>query len=609
MWNSETRDGRILIIDDNRSIHDDFQKILLQRSAQEVDRGLDEVAANLFGHEQPEAGAVSEVSDYSVDNAFQGEEGLKLVVDSVEKHEPYDLAFVDMRMPPGWNGVETISHLWEADPDLQVVICTAYSDFTWSEIVERIGQSDKLLILKKPFDTAEVSQIASALVEKRRLARMAAVQLEKLERMVEERTRKLKVAMERAEQASLAKSEFLANMSHELRTPLTAILGYAETFLDGDAATNLSPDQVKAVDIIGRSGEHLLQVINGILDLSKIEAGRLVIETVECSPRELAEEVASTLGGQAASKGLPLQLNISADVPRKIACDPVRVRQILLNLVGNSIKFTAHGNVDLSLTCTCVKGQRFVRFRVVDTGIGIEPSRLKAVFDPFVQADTSTTRKFGGTGLGLTVSRRLAQKMGGDICVTSRPGSGSTFTFDVPYEEHFDKVVEDEVSSTQFGSPREAKATHHDEPLETSETLNLNGARVLLAEDDRLNQHFIAVMMRRAGADVSVASDGQEAFDLAVNSMQSGLPFDVILMDMQMPVLDGYGAAARLRQNNWEGPIIALTAHAMNGDREKCIEAGCTDYLTKPVKRDRLLPIVERWWKEQAGRSPRSSAD
>ena len=497
-----------------------------------------------------------------------------------------------MRMPPGWDGVETITELWKVDPQLQVVICTAFSDYTWAEIVDRLGQSDKLLILKKPFDSAEVSQLASALIEKRRLGVMAATRMSELEEMVQKRTEKLKESVERARQANHAKSQFLANMSHELRTPLTAILGYADTFLGGKAGGNLREEQQRAVSTICKSGEHLLSLINGILDLSKIEAGKLIIEQVVCSPRELAEEVASTMHVQAGIKDIVLTLSVSDDVPVMIESDPVRIKQVLLNLVGNAIKFTSVGGVIVELTTTTRDGEPKIQFIVTDSGIGIAPDKMELVFKPFRQADGSTTRNYGGTGLGLTVSRQLAQRMGGDITVSSHPGKGSTFTVELPLGE-----IPEELQSAKRRLSRRSEAIT-DAKVDV-EKIRLP-YRILLAEDEKLNQHFVSVMLRRVGAEVEIADNGQVAVEKAISARDDGHPYDLILMDMQMPVLDGYSASTKLRESGYNIPIIALTAHAMERDRKKCIDAGCSDYATKPIKREKLFPLILRWAEHHA---------
>lgn len=382
---------------------------------------------------------------------------------------------------------------------------------------------------------------------------------------------------EAAEAANRAKSQFLANMSHEIRTPLTAILGFAENLLEGDV-----PDAERkgAVRTIVRNGEHLLELINDILDLSKIEAGHLEVELLEFSPAQLLSDVVSVMQVRAGAKGLSLKLSFDTPIPTLIRSDPTRVRQILLNLVGNAIKFTQAGSVHLRARLEPADEPR-LRVSVVDTGIGLDAAQLGRLFQPFAQADESMTRRFGGTGLGLAISRRLARKLGGDVDVVSAPGQGSTFSMtvvtgplaNVPLV--YDPRLAPESSLNPGQSPEQAGA--------------LKGNLVLLAEDSPDNQLLISGFLRKCGAEVVLVENGSLAVERAMQSRDEGRPFDVVLMDMQMPVLDGYQAVRELRSNGYAQPIIALTASAMGGDQERCRAIGCDDYATKPLNRKRLL--------------------
>jgi CheY-like chemotaxis protein len=381
-----------------------------------------------------------------------------------------------------------------------------------------------------------------------------------------------------AESANAAKSEFLANMSHEIRTPMTAILGYAEVLADSVT----KPDDREAVTVIRRNGEHLLSVINDILDLSKIEAGRLRLERVECAPAAVVEDVMSLMRVRADAKKLPLVAKIDPTCPDRVRTDPTRLRQILLNLVGNAIKFTDAGGVSIQARGERHDGSRVaLRFEVSDTGIGMSPPEIARLFQPFSQADSSTTRRYGGTGLGLSISKRLAEMLGGTIAVESRPGAGSTFRVEIDAE-----VVEKSAEE-----PSAAARSSAASPA----TLPRLDCRVLLAEDGPDNQRLITFLLRKAGADVTVVENGQLAVD-AVRARQHGAaPFDVVLMDMQMPVLDGFAAARTLRREGFTLPIIALTASAMTDDRERCRAAGCDDYATKPIDRATLIGTVAHW--------------
>jgi PAS domain S-box-containing protein len=396
-----------------------------------------------------------------------------------------------------------------------------------------------------------------------------------------------------ARTATQAKSAFLANMSHEIRAPLTSILGFAENLLDADLSAE---ERTDAIHTIRRNGEHLLSLVNNILDLAKIESERVEIESLDCNPTQLVAEVRSAMRGRAENKGLKLITDFVGPIPQTMHTDPTRLRQILINLVSNAIKFTSEGSVaivtqmlDQPPSPAPPNGRRtgsLIQFEVIDTGIGITPAQLARLFRPFTQADSSTTRRFGGTGLGLAISRRLAQMLGGDITAESTPGHGSTFRVRVaagPLEEG---------STSRSSQPADADARM------VIGAAALHGSllhcRVLLAEDGPDNQRLLSCFLVKAGAEVSVVGNGRLALEAALAAWESGPPFDVVVMDMHMPIMDGYTATRRLRGKGYRWPIVALTAHAMSGDRERCLEAGCDDYATKPIDRARLIAVIQK---------------
>ena len=433
-------------------------------------------------------------------------------------------------------------------------------------------------------------RLASALEDQARIAR----ELENARADLLRQNEDLRKARAASEAATRSKTMFLANMSHEIRTPMNAIVLSIPLLLD----EGLDADERRVHgEAIQRSSEHLGMLINDVLDLSKIEAGGMVVESVPTDPLQVLADCLAVVQPLATRRRLELHAAVRGPVPMVIHTDPHRFRQILMNLLSNAIKFTEHGGVTVDVDL--VRGPAAdrleagddeappaatrLRVLVTDSGMGIEPRQLTRIFQPFAQGDESTTRRFGGTGLGLAISRRLARLLGGDITVRSEPGRGSTFTVEIG-------TGPIDASSMIEVMPQGSGVRRVIEP----DAGDGRALRVLLAEDGEDNQRLLVHHLKRAGMTVTVAANGREAVDLALASRRTGRPFEIVLMDMQMPELDGYEATARLRQEGWTGPVIALTAHAMAGDRERCLQAGCDDYLAKPIDRNRLLEIVRR---------------
>lgn len=444
--------------------------------------------------------------------------------------------------------------------DIPIILLTS-SDI--DRATELFSKSGNISLLEKPFSRLTLIRSVQTALRARRKQYEVRDLLAALSRSKEE-----------AEKANTLKTQFLANMSHEIRTPIGAILGFTDLLKN---PTNSVEENHNYMGIVERNSQQLLRLIDDILDLSKVEAGKMTIENIRFSMVEMLTDFISVMAFKAGEKGIGFKFTLDTDIPDLISSDPVRLRQVLTNVVGNALKFTDKGFVSMNVSYS----NSILSFIVKDTGIGVSQAQEARLFQPFSQADTSTTRKFGGTGLGLVLSRRLAESLGGKlILMESKVGAGSTFKFEIAAPLLPEAKLVNASALAYSGIMLGAHKTSH----------ALDGLKILVVEDSHDNQMLISTYLKKEGAEVSLASNGQQGVDVALNE-----EFDLLLMDIQMPVLDGYEATKKLRQANYQKPVIALTAHAMKEERIRCLESGFTEFLTKPVQRDMLIKVVSSY--------------
>lgn len=490
---------------------------------------------------------------------------------SLEKLNATALAWLESQTLSA--GIRSLPHPF-ADGFLQVNVTPIGYSFKSGILITHASreqfptESDRLILNIASNQTNVVVEHKWAQLEAETLLKIA----EERESQLREATKLAEIAKTEAIQANELKSSFLANMSHEIRTPLGAILGFADVL----KSPSLNPDQRNEyLDIIARSGRSLNKIIDDILDLSKIEAGKLEIEALPLSVAAVCREVMAMFSDHAHSKGIDLIFDGSQLPQFSVHSDPIRIRQVLVNLIGNAMKFTSHGSITVRGSYTRVSGDMLrVTLTVSDTGMGISKVVSDSLFKPFTQGDNTSTRKFGGTGLGLALSKKLGNALGGDVALTRcEEGKGCTFTFD---------FLAPGVSDAS-GIIQESRSP------DTNDKLRLRGFKVLVADDSPDNRLLMNVILKRQGAEVHFAVDGEEAVEKVLNE-----EYDVILMDIQMPKLDGYGALAKLRQGGYRNPIFALTAHAMKEERNRALDSGFVDHVTKPVNAKELTDSILR---------------
>ena len=520
-----------------------------------------------------------EPMEFSVSTA----ESLAEALHHLAKTEP-DLVLLDLMLPDS-QGLQTVDEVCIAHPHLPVVVLSGLADEDMAVKAIKMGASD-YLIKDRHFQSLLVRTIRYAVERKKteyelrqakEQAETAKAKIEQTNSVLNESIERANMFAQKANKACLAKSEFLANMSHEIRTPMNSIIGFSELL----AQEELNAEQKDYVQTIRDSGHHLLGIIEDILDFSKIEAGKLKIEKTECPINEVLSVIDSLLRPAAVKKGIDFDISLSPNLPSMIRTDIARLRQCLVNIVNNAIKFTHSGHVHVKVSLEFQEREPLVRFDVEDTGIGIAPEKQTLVFESFCQADGSTSRKYGGSGLGLAITKRLVEMLDGQVTLQSQLGHGTVFSLLIPLG--FDPRKHSSVRAS-------ASTDSQDGPAESNK-VKLCG-RVLVAEDSLSNKKLIKMLLGKVGLHPIIVEDGKQAVDAAEDGQ-----FDLILMDIQMPEMNGYQATRILRKKGITTPIVALTAGATEEDVRKCLQAGCDEHLAKPIYPENLNSLLARYLK------------
>jgi len=536
---------RIIVVDDNPRIHDDFRKIF--RKSEEPGE-FDQLKQELFG----QISNSYKGHHYLLDFFLSGQQAQISVQDAVAAKKPYSVAFIDMRMP-GWDGIQTTLKLWEVDPDIQVVICTAYMDHSWESIVQKLGEEHSFLILKKPFEVIEVKQLAQMLSSKWRVMHN------------ERRT------VSELESALKAKDIFMARVSHELRTPLHGIIGIIDLLKE----TEMDEQQLEFVHTINSCGENLDRIIDDILDYSALEGGRFNLQEDSLNLPEFFQTLQKQFRFETLSRGIDLWLNLDEALPHWVKADTTRLHQIFGNLLRNAFKFTEEGEVTLSVEVKSLTPETVVLgLEVADTGVGIHENYMKNLFVPFSQEENVNRRRFGGNGLGLAICKALVESMDGEIGVESEVGSGTRVFFTLKL---------DLCSDAMIASKQSEKS---DLALENGSLALRKQIKILAVDDSHTNRKVIQKQLYWMGYQCLTAGGCDEAIELLGTH-----DFDFIFMDCQMPFVDGFETTKKIRKlfpDYHEIPIVALSANIDRSTKLHCEAVGMDGFVSKPARRVEL---------------------
>lgn len=541
---------RIIIVDDNPRIHDDFRKIF--RKSEEPG-AFDQLKQELFGHSP----SSYKGHHYSLDCFLSGQQALLSVKDAVAAKKPYAVAFIDMRMP-GWDGIQTTLKLWEVDPDIQVVICTAYMDHSWESIVQKLGEERSFLILKKPFEVIEVKQLAQMLSSKWKVMHN------------ERRT------VSELESALQAKDIFMARVSHELRTPLHGIIGIIDLLRE----TDMDAQQVEFVQTINSCGENLDRIIDDILDYSALEGGRFNLEEDLLNLPEFFQTLQKQFRFETLSRGIDLWLNLDEALPMWVKADTTRLHQVFGNLLRNAFKFTEEGEVTLSVNVNSLTHETVVLgLEVADTGVGIHENYMKNLFVPFSQEENVNRRRFGGNGLGLAICKALVESMGGEIGVESEVGSGTRVFFSLKLD----------ICSSAMVASKQRK--EKDSSIKSASFALEKDIKILAVDDSHTNRKVIQKQLYWMGYQCLTAGGCEEAIELLGTH-----DFDFVFMDCQMPFVDGFETTKKIRKlfpDYHETPIVALSANIDRSTQLHCEAVGMNGFVSKPARREELQKKIE----------------